>query len=157
MKFRKNANSLLHSFRYAVQGVWHTISHERNMRVHIVATIYVLLFSAFYRLNATQKILLCSVICLVLITELLNTSIEAIVNLLSPQYSHYAKIAKDTAAGAVLVSAVLAVLTGIWMFWDIQVFKSILSYFTAYPLMLVLLVLSVVLSALFILTDNREE
>ena len=61
--------------------------------------------------------------------EIINTSIETIVNLISPEYNKLAKIIKDTAAGAVLLSAVSAVVIGIILFWDKKVLSNIMKYF----------------------------
>ena len=156
MKYKSNAKSLARSFGYALQGLWYTITHERNMRVHIVAAIYVLLFSTFYEFNDLERVVLCAVICFVIIAELFNTAIEALVNLISPQYDNYAKIAKDTAAAAVFVTAAFAVAAGIWLFGDIAVYKKIFGCFSANISLLVLFVLSLVFSFLFIFSDNKK-
>ncbi|MEG1869712.1 MAG: diacylglycerol kinase family protein [Oscillospiraceae bacterium] len=153
---KNNLDSLLGSFRFAFTGLMHTIAHERNMRVHIVAMIYVLLFSVFYNLSTAEHGMLYIVIAMVLITELFNTSIEAIVNLLSPKYSQFAKIAKDTAAASVLIAAIASVAVGICLFADVKVLHEIWLYFTQSIIRIVLLGLSVIIAVFFILSDIKK-
>jgi diacylglycerol kinase (ATP) len=75
------------------------------MRIHFVAAIAVLLAVLFLKVTPTEFALLALSILSVLCAEMFNTSIEAVVDLVSPDYHHLAKIAKDTAAGAVLITA----------------------------------------------------
>lgn len=98
------------SFSFAVRGFGYCIKNERNMRIHLVLTLLVGLFCYFYK--ATQAECLAVFICVgfVMSSEMINTSIEALVNLESPSYNNLAKIAKDVAAGAVLVSALVAMI-----------------------------------------------
>lgn len=116
MVFKKLAKS----FRYAFEGVWYCIGHERNFRVHITAALLVCLIAPYYALNIQEKLLLSFTIALVLIMEMLNTALERLVNLVTEQRHPLAKIVKDVAAGMVLLSAFNAVFVGILLFakWE---------------------------------------
>ncbi len=109
---------MLRSFRFALQGLWHCISYERNMRIHLVVAAYVLVFSQFFALTGVEYAILFVVIGLVLALELLNTALEAVGNAITREQNPYVKILKDTAAGAVLVFAMAAVAVAAALFWD---------------------------------------
>lgn len=106
-----------HSFRFAAQGIASAFRSELNMKVHSGLAVVVLVAAALFRLPPASWLLLLLAITLVLSTELLNTAIEAAVDLISPDVHPLAKTAKDTAAGAVLLTAVFAVITGIYVFY----------------------------------------
>ncbi|WP_342562443.1 diacylglycerol kinase family protein [Paenibacillus sp. FSL R7-0345] len=106
-----------HSFRFAAQGIVTAFKSELNMKVHSVLAVAVLAAAAFFRLPPSGWMLLLLAITLVLSTELLNTAIEATIDLVSPDIHPLAKTAKDTAAGAVLLTAVFAVIVGIYVFY----------------------------------------
>jgi len=106
-----------HSFRYAAQGIASAFKSELNMKVHSALAVVILTAAALFRIPASGWILLLLAITLVLTTELLNTAIEAVVDLVSPGVHPLAKRAKDIAAGAVLLTAVFAVITGIYVFY----------------------------------------
>lgn len=122
--------SLIDSFKCAFKGVFFVICHERNMRIHIVASLYVAFFSVFYDFSKAETVLLVMTCGLVMIVEIINTAIEVIVDKVSPKYSPLARVAKDAAAGAVLISAITAVIVGIVLFFDIERFKIILTFFS---------------------------
>ena len=122
--------SLAKSFKYAFNGIRFCVRHEKNMRIHIVATLYVLYFSQFYNFTRAEYILLILTCVIVLSLEMLNTAIEVVIDKVSPEYSALAKVGKDVAAGAVFVSALAAVIIGVCLFWDIDTFIIIWEYFT---------------------------
>lgn len=125
------APTLLHSFGYAARGIATAFRLERNFRVHVFATAYVLYFSKYFSLTTAEYGVLMLAVGLVLVCELLNTAIEQVVDLTSPRYNTLAKVAKDVAAGAVFVSSLVSLVVGILLFWDPiiirQVFDSILE------------------------------
>lgn len=104
---------LIDSFRFAFEGIKSTFKTERNFRIHLVAAILVIVWAWILKIPTWDFALLLIVIALVLCAELLNTAIEAVIDLVSPEWHPLAKVAKDTAAGAVLVSAVFAVAVGL--------------------------------------------
>ncbi len=108
----RSAN-LWRSFGYACAGIVHTVRTQRNFRIHLaIATIAVAL-SLYVGLSATEWAILTLTIGMVLGGEMLNTVVEAIVDLASPDYHPLAKVAKDVAAAAVLVTAIAAALVGL--------------------------------------------
>lgn len=118
------------SFKYAARGIRFCISHEMNMRIHIVATMCVLYLSQFYNFTKEQFILLIITCVVVISAEMMNTAIEVVIDKVSPGYSALAKVGKDVAAGAVFVTAIAAVIIGITLFWDTEKFVLIFRFFT---------------------------
>lgn len=147
--------SLINSFRCAFKGIAFVAQHERNMRIHMVFVLYVAFFSAFYDFSKTEIAVLVITCALVMIFEILNTSIEVIVDKVSPKYSPLAKVAKDAAAGAVLLSAVMAVIVGIVLFFDIEHFKLILLYFSEWTNTLMFIGFSAI--ALVFVTSGKRR
>ncbi|HZU13730.1 MAG TPA: diacylglycerol kinase family protein [Chloroflexota bacterium] len=103
------------SFRYAIEGVRYALG-EPNFRIHLMATAVVLIAAALLRVSAGEWLALILVSLAVLLMEMLNTTIEALVDIAAPEYHPLAKVAKDVAAGAVLIAAVAAVIVGIYVF-----------------------------------------
>jgi diacylglycerol kinase len=104
------------SFTFAGRGVWHAIRTQRNMRVHCAAAIAVIVTGAVLRVGAVQWACLALAIGLVLVAEIFNTVIEAMIDLQTSQIHPLAKIAKDGAAGAVLIASIAAVGVAIAVF-----------------------------------------
>lgn len=109
----KNSGSLLSSFRHAFEGMWYVIIHERNARIHFCVALGVILLAALLRLDMLRWALLLLAIGLVFTAEMLNTAVEVLVDLLIHEVHPLAKTAKDVAAGAVLLMALVAVVIGI--------------------------------------------
>ena len=94
------------SFYYAFNGLFHVMLTQRNMRFHFCMALWVMSFAVILQLDSLQKAFLFLIITFVFAMETLNTCIENLTNLLSPDYSEWARIAKDTAAAAVLVVSI---------------------------------------------------
>jgi diacylglycerol kinase len=105
--------TFLASFRYAWCGLVYVVRSQRNMRVHLGAAFLVLLLAAVLRLPPLAWAVLLLCITIVAVLEMLNTVVEATVDLATDRYHPLAKIAKDTAAGAVLVASIGAALVGL--------------------------------------------
>ncbi len=144
------------AFRYAFFGFIFCLRNERNFRIHLVAFFYVIIFAFLYKMPEEKFILLLIFLTLVLASEMLNTAIEELVNIVKPGYDHLARVAKDVAAGAVLVCSLSAAAAALVLFRDIKKWLEILKFFTGNPLLLVLLVLSILLSLIFIFIGPRE-
>lgn len=138
------------SFSYAFKGIWYTVKNESHMRFHMVAGFYVLLFSLFYNFSTAQTALLIILIALVIAAEIVNTCVEELCNLVADRYEPLVKVAKDTAAGAVLVLSIAAAAVAVVFFLDFDVLYGIFLFFMSNPVLLVLLVISVVFSVVFI-------
>lgn len=107
----------LDSFRHAVEGVVHTFRTQRHMRFHFFTVILVLGTGLLYRLPRTEMLVLLFTASLVLVTEMFNTAVEAVVDMITQSYHPAAKFAKDIAAGAVLIASINAVVVGLVLFF----------------------------------------
>ena len=107
------ASSLGASFRYAGQGIYYAFSTQRNFRIHALVTVIVLSLGFAMQLPRVHVAVLGLTCSAVITLELVNTALEAVVDLTVQQnYHELAKIAKDCAAGAVLIAALTAILVG---------------------------------------------
>lgn len=104
-------------FKVAVEGLWDAIRKERHMKIHLAMTTVVLIAGWIFAITKLEWVLLLLTIALVLTAELINTAIERTVDLVTADYHPLAKAAKDIAAGAVMVTAVFAVIIGVIIFW----------------------------------------
>lgn len=150
----KNNNTeiagLIRSFKYALRGLRYAISNERNMRIHIVVALLLANFSYLYGLSANQFAILFLCFGLVMMAEMVNTAIEALVNLKAPAYDNLARIAKDVAAGAVFVCAVMTIIVAVFIFHDLtRLIDTILMIITK-PLYLICFLLVTALGLYFI-------
>lgn len=120
---------------YAARGIVYNIKTQRNFRFHIVAAAWVLLLSFFYDFGGTEYALLMITFSSVMALEAVNTAVEAAVDLETDgERRKLAAIAKDAAAGAVLIAAVFAVAAAVFLFWDTAVFKKIVEFLLGHPL-----------------------
>ncbi len=142
------------SFKYAASGFLKAVNQERNMRFHICTAAYVYLFSAFYNFTAVQYAVITLAVCGVISLEIVNTAIERIADDPAPGKYYIAGIIKDMAAAAVLVYSIGAAVIGVIFYWDVEVFKNIYSFFAANLLLLLALVLSLVLSGVFVFKNK---
>jgi diacylglycerol kinase (ATP) len=115
---KKRPHSLLVSFNYAIEGVIHVLRRERNMRVHFALATVVLVLAFAYDVTKVELMVLLVSIAFVLFAEMVNTAIEEMIDLSTARYDPRAKIAKDVAAGAVLVASVVAATIGYLVFVD---------------------------------------
>lgn len=113
---QKGIKRFINSFGYAIEGLVYAFKYEQNMLVHIMATIIVVILGLFLKISSIEWLICFLIIGLVIATELINTSIEAVVDLTTTDKHPLAKIAKDTAAAAVMVFALVAILIGILIF-----------------------------------------
>ena len=111
-----NLGRLIRSFRHAIEGVSYAWRYNQNLRIHFTIAILVIIASIFFRVNAFEMGILGVMILLVISAEMINTTIEQMVDLISVEHKKEAKIAKDVAAGMVLVSALGSIIVGILIF-----------------------------------------
>jgi len=111
----KNKN-FIDAWRKAFSGIWYAIKTQRNIKVQLVIAVVIILCMIFLKLNITECIFLTFATMSVIITEVINTAIESTVNLCTDKFHPIAKIAKDVAAGAVVLSALNAVIIAILIF-----------------------------------------
>jgi len=108
----KGQQGVARSFDHAYRGLIYVVRTQRNMRIHVVISVLVLVASLLVSVSRLELGILVLVILLVFVTEMFNTAMEFAVDLVTKEYHPLAKLAKDVSAGAVLVSSVGAVLVG---------------------------------------------
>ena len=113
---RRRTPSIIDSFNYAFEGIIHVLRTQRNMRIHFLAAVAVLVAALAFDVSRLELIALFLAISFVLIAEMVNTAIEATVDVASTSFDPMAKLAKDIAAGAVLIAAVNAIAIGYLVF-----------------------------------------
>ncbi|WP_235867431.1 diacylglycerol kinase family protein [Priestia abyssalis] len=104
------------SFYYAMEGILYVVKNERNMQIHTVVAILAIITGCWFHISVADWIILTIVIGGVFSLELINTAIEKTVDLITDSHHPLAKIAKDAAAGAVLIYAVVSVIVGVLLF-----------------------------------------
>lgn len=142
---------ILKSFLYAWQGLWYCITTQRNFRFHIVAAVSVLIVSLFYNFDKSEMMWLSFAILFVLVCEMINTAIESAIDMHGGEYNINAKISKDVAAGAVMLSAVMAVVIAFTLFFDIETILSVISFFINRPYLWIVVAIYTVLAVCFVI------
>jgi diacylglycerol kinase (ATP) len=116
MAVRRGAPSLLESFNFAFEGIIHVLRTQRNMRIHFGVAIVVLAAAVVTGVDRLELIALLLAISFVLIAEMVNTAIEGAVDVSTTTFDPNAKLAKDIAAGAVLIATINAIAIGYLVF-----------------------------------------
>lgn len=109
---------LVESFNYAISGIIETVRTQRNMRIHLLVALIVLVSCFLFDISKVEFLILAVTITMVIVAEVINTAIEATIDMSTNHYHPLAKVAKNAAAGAVLITAINAVLVGYIIFWD---------------------------------------
>jgi diacylglycerol kinase len=112
----ESKHSLFKSFGFAFEGLKSAVLRGRNFRIQLTAGLFAVVLGFLLKLNSTEWLNLVIIITLVLILELVNSSIEALVDLVSPEIREKAKLAKDVAAATVLVASIGSVIVGVLLF-----------------------------------------
>ena len=118
MSSRRRAPSILESFNFAFEGIIHVLRTQRNMRIHFAVAAAVLIAALAVGVEKLELIVLMLAIAFVLITEMVNTAVEGAVDVATTSFDPMAKLAKDIAAGAVLIASTVAVAVGYLVFSD---------------------------------------
>ncbi len=113
---REQKQPLYKSFGYAFEGIFHTIGRERNMQIHCLAAVLVVIFGFALQISREEWFTCLILFALVMSLECVNTAVEAVVDLATKERHPLAKKAKDAAAGAVLIAAIFAAIIGLWIF-----------------------------------------
>ena len=112
----RKMKKIRNSFKYAIEGIWTSFKTERNMKIHIFIMILVIIAGIILKINKSEWIICIILFAIVIGSELFNTSIETIVDMVMPEKNEKAKLAKDVSAGAVLVVAIGAAIIGLVIF-----------------------------------------
>jgi diacylglycerol kinase len=113
---RSDWSKFIASFVYAFRGLWYALRTQRNAKVHVTIAILAIVMGIALRISAVEFAMIFVAITSVFLAELFNTVFELCIDLASPEYHPLAKIAKDVAAGAVLLNAMLSVVIGLFVF-----------------------------------------
>ena len=152
-KSKNGYKKLFMSFVYAFKGIGRTIKNEQNMRVHLVCMAYMysyLFLFDFFKITKTELAIILITNALVLAAEVTNTAIETAVDVAIDKKNEKAMIAKDAAAGAVLVFAIFSVAVGIVIFWQPDAFRQLFNYYIEKPIRIGEFILTVIVFSLFI-------
>jgi undecaprenol kinase/diacylglycerol kinase (ATP) len=106
----------LTSFGYAFSGLKTALKNEPNIRIHLLIALLAIILAFFLKFNPVEWIILAFTIAFVLILELINTTLEILVNIVSPEIKEEARIAKDVSAAVVLIGALLSLVVGAFLF-----------------------------------------
>ncbi|WP_416175936.1 diacylglycerol kinase [Clostridium sp.] len=153
MKVKK----LLDSFNYAIEGIIYSVRTQRNMRIHMVVALLVLTLCFFYDLSKIEILAITITITMVIMAELFNTAVEFAIDATTNYYHPLAKIAKNVAAGGVLVTAINAVLVGYIIFWDkLRYMNFVLmrkvrtaSPYTVFIILVIVCISTIIIKAIF--------
>lgn len=140
----------LNSFKVAFTGIWYAIKNESHMRFHLVAGFYVIIFSLFFGLTKAQWGVVLILIASILAAEIFNTAIEEVCNLNKDSFDPLVRIAKDVAAGAVLVLSFAAVAVAFIFYFDIEKITLVFLHVFTTPGLLILFIVSIIISLVFI-------
>jgi diacylglycerol kinase (ATP) len=124
MSVDRRAPSVIHSFNFAFEGVIHVLRTQRNMRIHFGVAAAVLIAALATGVERLELVALLLAIAFVLIAEMINTAVEAAIDVATTAFDPLAKLAKDIAAGAVLIATVNAVAVGYLVFSERIVNRS---------------------------------
>ena len=115
---KRRQMTMLQSFNHAFQGLVYAVRYERNMRIHLAVGLLVLIVSVFLNVSRLELVAVVLAIVFVLMAEMLNTAVEAVVDIITDEFDPRAKVAKDLAAGGVLLAAINALVVAYLVFAD---------------------------------------
>ncbi|MGN1043349.1 MAG: diacylglycerol kinase family protein [Acutalibacteraceae bacterium] len=147
---------ILKSFKYAVRGIIYTIRNERNMRIHSVVSLCVIFLSFFFNLSPEKYCILGLTISFVVVTEVINSALESLMDLCAKDYNSTVKSAKDMAAGAVLIASIVAFIVGVILFSDVEGYKKLGDFCIRYPWVIFPISICVVMGYFYIFLGPTE-
>ena len=113
----KTSSNILKSFKYAYKGIYYVLKTSRNFKIQLIFALISLIIGFLLQITLNKYMILIAAIMSVLILEILNTSIESLVDLVvKKEFNSLAKISKDTSAGAVLLASINSVIIGLYIF-----------------------------------------
>ncbi|MBR1883552.1 MAG: diacylglycerol kinase [Clostridia bacterium] len=164
LKDKKN-KSFYTAAKHAVEGIICAFKTERNLRIDYIIGLFVLLGSLFFDFTKTEFACLCLTIGFVIFAEMINSTVEYVVDLITDKYDVRAKAAKDIAAGGVLISAIVAVTVAYFLFADklyastSSILNTILSsrIYILFTILFAILILCVILKGIFEKETDAEK
>ncbi len=112
MLFRKRDWPLITSFKYAFRGLRDALRVETNLRIHLLVAVTAVVLAGYLRFNFFEWIILTLTISFVFSLELINTTLETLTDIVSPEIKEKARIAKDVSAASVMIAALTAIIIG---------------------------------------------
>lgn len=113
---KQKKDPLYKSFGYAFAGIFAVVTKERNMKIHCAAVVCVMIAGLVFHISPIEWCICLTLFGLVMALEMVNTAVEAVVDLVTEERKPFAKLAKDAAAGAVLIAAIMAAIAGMIIF-----------------------------------------
>lgn len=110
--------NFLDACKKAINGISYSIISQGNIRKQLIIAVALIIIGFLFKLNKWECIVLCFAIFFVIVAEMINTAIETTVDLVTSEYHEKAKLAKDVAAGAVVISAINAIMVAYFLFFD---------------------------------------
>jgi diacylglycerol kinase (ATP) len=155
----RRKTTLLQSFNHAFQGLVYAVRHQRNMRIHLVIAVGVMVGSVLLDLDKLQLVAVLLSVMFVLVTELINSAVETAVDMMTDQYDPRAKAAKDLSAGAVLVAAMNALVVAYLVLAERLTTSSfkVLSYIRNSPPHLTAIAFGVVMAAVIAVKAAQKK
>lgn len=147
------AKRLIDSLNYAFEGIIYGLKTQKNMKIHFLVTIVVLVASLFFDLTRIEILILFLTIAMVMVAEMINTSIESAIDLITDKYHVFAKAAKNVAAGAVLIAAINSIIVAYLIFFHrINPYTlQVLHYVRQSPLHITFIALIVVIFTVIVI------
>ncbi|MBN1405788.1 MAG: diacylglycerol kinase [Candidatus Omnitrophica bacterium] len=124
MNIKRPRNSLVGSFNAAIEGFLHVVRTQRNMRIHFIFAVLVLLVGIYFNFSRLEIVILSLTIGFVLVTEMFNTVIEFLLDRLIEKHDEKVKIIKDISAGTVLVASIVALVVAYFLFLKHSIFTQ---------------------------------
>ncbi|OGM06028.1 hypothetical protein A2125_00755 [Candidatus Woesebacteria bacterium GWB1_43_5] len=112
----KKDHSLLGSFKYAARGLKDAVKQESNLKVHLVIALAACISALFFKFNPLEWAILVLTVSMVFLLELINTTLETLVDIVSPEINEKSRIAKDVSAAGVLLAAIASIIIGVFLF-----------------------------------------
>ncbi len=155
----QKSRSIIWSFNYAIEGIVYALRTQRNMRIHVAAAVFTLVGALILGLDCTALAAIVFAISLVFVAELINTAIEAAVDVATDRYDPLAKVAKDVSAGAVLIAAMNALVVAyLVLFTPLKrIAKQGLGWVTMAPTSLTVVALGLVLLGVLVFKSMSHE
>lgn len=115
-KSEKGIKKFINSFKYPISGLRYAYKNEQNLEVDICIAVLVVILGFLFKISISEWAILTITVGLVISFELINTALEAVVDLITDKYHPLAKVAKDTSAAAVLILAIVSIIEGLIIF-----------------------------------------
>lgn len=151
----KNTN-FIQSLKHASDGIISAFLRERNLRFHFMIANLIIIFAYFYGISKVEWAILLLSIGLVFCMEMINTAVENAVDTATEAYSQTAKLAKDVAAGTVLIAAIISVAVGFILFFDVEKILCTLKYIFTTPKALIICLTAGTADLIFLLFGRKK-